>query len=1557
MAHNPMGKDPADYESEPIFNATTQKSNMVNTRTGLFEAYIKMPAIIGNSGNGPVFEMDLFYSPLTNNQAALGDGWEFSQTLYSEEYERLTLHSGETMPLKKGKNLNTPTIDAEWDNDGKLKVRRKGGREELLSKLEDTLFYLPERLTEDGYNKLYFNWIATPHIIEGKTYYQTKLQNIRDGDGEGDPLIEIEYTLANDTDQPAITPVTVTYWPAHPAETLRYQLNIEDYALTSVVLADDIQTKLEYLDHETAGWLLNKFTNWDGLVEVLVYNDNGLSFPDNPKLTKLPCVNEHYFYPSNGGPPFHHRYEYNRSTMLDYYITTKYHEAITEYKYDYKTNEIVLETVTRASRNVPFIITTGHTISADSTVIKNDRTITYQHNSKSRKLEISNRFNQQAALIENKQPGKVTAYGYVLPGNGHAPLPRTEIQLSLISPRGPTTFKEFDYVSINGMSERKLSKLTQTFSPSDLLKERKTYQHFNYYQENSFRNGKPRKITHYDDEFNLPIRHFSYALGGTNNTELTTTTTERIGTEARVSSSTQSVLSGRLIRQVDTDGNRAEYTYDAFGRLATLTLCAQSPTYEQITAYTYPAPGQVMITEANGQVRLEVYDGQDRLLREYDYLESGTQRLLKEVSYDNYGREKRSTQYDYHADGTQISEWSEVVYDGWGEVEERNYSSGRRDFNHYDPIAMTRTEWSGTPTDKHRKVTTYNEDETIKKVEFRDQNGAVYQTQTATYTEERFLKQLQTDGEFGVTTITYTRDPFGRVLTEAHVEDDKGLLPLLNLAYTYHYTYPDFSPSKEPKTIDISFSLLGLQRRSLGKRTFDEWGRVTSLTRGDATETYTYTGASTVPASTKTADGLVLKHEYIPELGNKLSKITNEDGSKQKTFSYAHARQNISTASEGERILKQHHDRHLRVTQQHAQTQSGETKEVSCSYSPAGRLLSDTDVFGATTKFLYNSGGQRTYSKKEFVTYYTYNDQGLAENEFLDVRTGATKQVDLKYEYDAQQREIMREFRPSNTFIVLRIMTSYYGDGRFKQVQLKGDSDVLGSRSFTYTAAGRLKSCTTTGVWRPQNPKGKLIDKEEFTYDALGNVSRCVSTFAGGRNTATYTYDRSMGVRLEKIENTHADYTRSATLTYDAAGRISQDQKGRKYHYDWLGRLTQIGSRLYSYAPDDRLMTVDEGPDQRQLIYREGQLNGEYAIENDDNFRQLQPGSASCIAQRTRISGVDRILYEWRDLNGTVCVTYDAVADTTKFHAYTAFGEHFFEDTHSLLGYQGEYEDATNGQIPLGRRVYLPQIRQFDAPDTSSPFGIGGPHAYGYCVGNDPVNFHDPSGHFSVSQRLRNIWGDNLPAPLSLGESGTLITTILFSGIGVLTAIMTAPASLIVAAALAALTSSVMAVTAVVIAESHPEWSQGLSWASLLFGIAFGSATLIKNMPQRIARLSRYLGNTARTVGKNVFRRTAAVSPAQKILRAGLGELPENMGPISKLRLIEPHPYIEPLKATPIIELFQDFNTLLFGVTGVLSNTGVLSEMEKVDGLNTLIGNGTWLPHGNWHKLWTSIRK
>lgn len=1563
MAHNPMGKDPADYESEPIFNATTQKLNIVNTRTGLFEAYLKMLSVIGNSGSGPVFELDMFYSPLTNNQAALGDGWEFSPTIYSEEYKKLTLNTGETLALEKGEDLKQPAVIAEWGTDEKLTVYRKGGRTEILSKLGESLFYLPESLTTDGYNFLYMTWIATPHVTDGKTYYQTKLQSVRDSLRT---LLKIEYTLADDNAQPAITPVTLTYWPDDPAETLRYELTIEDYALKSVALAEDIKTTFEYLDHETAGWLLNKVTGWEGLTEELEYSDDRRTFPDNPKLSALPCVSKHYMQPTGGGTMIYTLYTYSTTSDLKSYITTSvkndssYRSAV-EYKYDRDTNEILLETTTLSSNSGVTTTATNYTISPIQNAIKNEHSITYTQQRKSRKVDIHNSFNQDAALIENKQRNRLTTFIYQRDSDdkfqSNYVFQEIVESANLLAPAIST--KNYLYSRIDGLRAPKLRHITENLTPLNILNPTKTTQTFTYYQTNDFRKGKPEAVHQQDNVFISHTREFEYTLGGTNNTELTTKSTEYTdhanSSSTRTSSNTQSILSGRLIRQVDTDGNQAEYTYDAFGRLSTHTLCAQIPTYKQTTTYTYPAPGQIKVTEPNGQVRLSEYDGQDRLVREYDYVTADTPRLLKEISYDALGRENRSTQYDYRADGTQISDWSEVKYGGWGEISGRRYSDGREDFNLYDPIEMKRSEWTGKPTDKHRKVTTYNLDETIKKIELLGQNGAVYQTQTATYTPALLLERLVTDGEFGITTINYTYDPFGRVLTETHSEKDKGLLSP-NLVYSYHYTYSPHSTSQEPETIEIH---LGLQKRLLGSRTFDEWDRVTTLTRGNATETYTYDGASPVPASTKTADGTVLKHEYIKELGNKPSKVSSADGSQQKTFTYAYAKQSLSTASEGEHFLQYNHDLNLRVNQQRVQTQPGEAKEVSTRYSPAGRLLSETDVLGASTEFRYNDGGQRFSSRSEFFTTHAYTGQGQLAEEVVETRTGATKRVEVSYTYDAEQRETSRRFVPlENTPVGLAIATAYYADGKFKQVQLKKGSAVLGSRSFTYSAGGRLKSCTTTGVWRPKNPKGTLIDKQEFTYDGLGNVTQCISTFAGVRNTATYTYDSSMGVRLEKITNTHADYTKSATLRYDAAGRVTQDQNGKKYTYDWLGRLTQVGSSRYTYDPSDRLMTHDQGPEERQIIYNDLQVNGEYALGDNNNARQLQPGSAACTAQRSRVSGVDRTLYEWRDLNGTVWVTYDAAADTTKFHAYSPYGEHFFEDIHSLLGANGELDDSTIGQYPLGcgYRFLNPETRQFNAPDSLSPFGKGGTHAYGYCTDHDPINFQDPSGHFSANNRLWESWGGRLPQPGSLGEDADKITTFIFSGIGVLTALMTGGATLLLMAGLAAI-SATLAIASVYVADIDKDWSAGLAWASLVFGVAGGAWTLGRKIVQRTAMFARYLGNSARTVGKAVFQRTAAISPAQKVLLGSLGELPENMSPTLNLRLIEPFPF-NTRSLIPEVRKFDtagDLNTVVFGITGVLGNTGILA--EGLNELSGLLGNGTWLPNGNWGRLWTKVRR
>lgn len=1554
MAHNPMGKDPADYESEPIFNATTQPFNMVNTRTGLFEAYLKMPSVTGNDGYGPSCEMSLFYSPLTNNMFALGDGWEFSFAIYSEEHKKLTLDSGETLSVEKKESIKEPAVIVEWPDDDTLTVERKGGRKDVLKKLKNTRFYVPHSLTTDGYNYLNFHWDTAPHLIEGKIYYQIMLKSIQD---KTRTLLDIEYTLADETAETAITPAIITYWRDNPAETLRYELTIENYALKSVALADDIDARFDYLDHETAGWLLTSFNDWNGLVDELVYSDDGLTFPDNPTLSALPCVNLHRRKPNGGVTPVLTTFRYERNASNIYYTTTKTEGSsadprTTTFNYDNKSHEIVSETVTyKSSKTI-----TEYRISDTSDTTYNERTITYTKNNKSREVATLNSFSKDAALTSNIQRNTMKTFKYSDIGKFASSLLTSETTRNFSSPSATT--KTYTYKYIKDMSKLKIEDTIEFLNPQNPSRENTTQQQITYFEnEDSFKKGRKKQIAHRRGLVLEPTITFDYTLGGIDNTELTTVTTQQSSGGTRTSSQTQSILSGRLIQQTDTDGNRAEYEYDMFGRLRTHTLCAQSSTYKQVTAYTYPARGQVKVTEPNGQVRLSEYDGQDRLVNEYEYTSADTRQLTKKIYYDDLGRETQSSQYDYQRFDGQIKEWSHPIYDEWNEPAGRIYNAGLQDFNQYDPIAMKRTEWSGKASDKHRKVTTYNLDDTIKKIEWFGLDGKIFQTQTATYTNSNLLQHLRTDGEFGVTTIDYTYDPFGRVLKEVHSEIDNGLLPPA-LNYTYQYSYSQTSPSNEPTSVEIK---LGAKTYALGKQTFDEWGRTTSLTRGTVTETCKYEGSSPVPASRTTADGIVLQYEYIKELGNKLSKVSTQNG-EQQTFTYASAKQELSTASETGSRLESIHDNNLRVIQQRVQIQPGESRTVSSSFSPAGRLLSATDTLGKTTEFTYDDEARRYRSESaDLACLYSYNDMGQLKEEHIGFPDGSGAEMRISYMYDSQQREISRRFQTvENDQSSLEIVSAYYASGQLKSAQLKKGSEILGSRSFTYSAGGRLKSCNTTGVWSPLTPKKKKIEREAFTYDGLGNVIKCITTFAGGKNTATYTYDSASNSRLEAIKNSHADYPASATLSYDKAGRVIQDQTGKKYTYDWLGRLIQAGSTRYSYDPNNRLMTYDHGQEQRQTLYDEIQVTGDYALGDTDSNRRLEPGSAACTVQRVRRSGVDRTLLEWRDQDGTVWVTYDAQAGTTKFHAYTSYGEQILEDSESLLGAKGEFYDDINHLYPLGAgyRYLNPVTRQFNAPDNDSPFGKGGSHAYGYCADSNPINYSDPSGHFDASAQLSKTWGDRLPAPLGLGGKGQLISNIIFLSVGLLTAVMTGGATLLLGAASMAFTfaSVGLAFAAEIIGSSNPELATAFSWASLVLGVAVGGALLAAKLAQKVAQFVRYIGNTARAVGKSVYARMA-VSPARKALVSGLGELPENMDPVSYLRLKEPFPFnIKLYKELPDPFDFGDLNTTAFAVTGVLGLTNYFKDWKITTEVNSVLGNGTWLPNGNWKSLYLTTR-
>ncbi|AWY39363.1 hypothetical protein DKY63_05365 [Pseudomonas putida] len=176
------------------------------------------------------------------------------------------------------------------------------------------------------------------------------------------------------------------------------------------------------------------------------------------------------------------------------------------------------------------------------------------------------------------------------------------------------------------------------------------------------------------------------------------------------------------------------------------------------------------------------------------------------------------------------------------------------------------------------------------------------------------------------------------------------------------------------------------------------------------------------------------------------------------------------------------------------------------------------------------------------------------------------------------------------------------------QRTLKEGTLLLREEKYGYDLRSRLTSYECAGTQPPVDPYNKAIQRQVFTFSALDNMRFAVTTFAGGTNRATYTYDTVDPVQLVKVANTHADYPTQIDLVYNKDGHLIRDEAGRTLDYDALGRLISVSepsggaTKSYNYDPLDKTAGMNDGMEQEQRFYKGDQLANQIKGANSSTF-------------------------------------------------------------------------------------------------------------------------------------------------------------------------------------------------------------------------------------------------------------------------------------------------------------------------------------------------------------------
>ncbi|MFR5453368.1 MAG: RHS repeat domain-containing protein [Anaerostipes hadrus] len=607
---------------------------------------------------------------------------------------------------------------------------------------------------------------------------------------------------------------------------------------------------------------------------------------------------------------------------------------------------------------------------------------------------------------------------------------------------------------------------------------------------------------------------------------------------------------------------------------------------------------------------------------------------------------------------------------------------------------------------------------------------------------------------------------------------------------------------------------------------YDDQNRVTEITQGGQKTKVSYQVNSDGSTTTSVTDANGhVKQETASASGSVTTTSDLGDGSESITtkYTYDDRGNKISEVyANGAKKTYEYNSRNLVVKTQSYDKEGTKTLISRYRYDDYGQLLemtdyrvsSETETAYRYTEYTYDQRGRITAFAeisqnaqptaddiKAHQIRYTYNEDGNLSKVSYPTTKDGIQSLSYIYDENGWLQEIKGELhsKGQTTEKVLRSY-SYDAYGKVKEIKdyrnrLKNGAQAV-QKIYTYDSFDRVKEMTYTDLetgkvmesYRysydknsnitektevnnyPKEEKDKVNETKAYTYDALGRLTKTVTTDHKNDDrtkTVTYTYDKAGNRTKEDDGTTQTAYTYNGldqlqTATKEKGTAVDEV---RQYSYDANGNQTDVKNtktgqtESYTYDAENRLSKVAvtdkdgktaviqqnryngegqriqkvEGSKTTNYYYQDGVVSYTTDGENSQTSQNLIGTDGNILAtQRYGSDHTDYLLYH-KDIQGstTSLVKEDGSADAT--YRYTDFGETTINGDNKAeneVCYTGGIYDHSTGLYYLNARYYNPEDGRFVTEDTyrgeTAKPETG--HLYAYCA-NNPVNYVDPSGH------------------------------------------------------------------------------------------------------------------------------------------------------------------------------------------------------------------------------------